>query len=170
VEQDVLGVEPGGQRDRQLTGRRDIAPEPLLGEDPRQRCARERLGREVHVGVGVAGGERLQVLARGLAQPLLVGDERGRAEFGRDVGERHPADREPAVSVLGAAGQDLEEPFDDHGRSISGCERRCQLEDRRNRERSPSTLTEHGGGSATALASRRRVGQLIARQISSSNE
>ena len=49
------GSKPGGQRDRQLAGRRDVAAEPLLGEDPRDRRARERLGREVHVGRRRAG-------------------------------------------------------------------------------------------------------------------
>ena len=55
VQQDVLGIEAGGQRDRQLAGRGDVAAQPLLGEDARDRRARERLGGEVHVGAARGG-------------------------------------------------------------------------------------------------------------------
>ncbi len=112
VQQDAMGVEARGQRDRQLAGGRDVAAEALLGEDARHRRAGQRLGREVHVGVGVQRPERLEVLARRVAQAPLVEHQRGRAELGRDVGQRAAADGQAAVVVdAGGARQD-------HGRAV----------------------------------------------------
>ena len=108
VQQDVLGVEPGRERDRQLAGGGDVAAQPLLGEDARHRRARERLAGEVHVGAGVAAAERVQVLASGLPQPRLVDHEGGRAELGGHVGERHATDRQPAVSRFRGPREDVE--------------------------------------------------------------
>ena len=120
VQQDVGGVEPGGERDRQLAGGRDVAPESLLGQHPRQRRARQRLRREVHVGGGMSRGERLQVLARRRPQSLLVRHERRRAELGRHVGERHAADGQPPLGVPpGRARQYVEKFARDHARGVS---------------------------------------------------
>ena len=113
VQQDVLGIEAGGQRDRQLPGRRHVAAQPLLGEDPRHRRAGERLGGEVHVGPLVPARELAQVLARRLPQSLLVDHERRRAELGGHVGERHAADRQPAVPRLSGPREDVEDAHRD---------------------------------------------------------
>ena len=111
VQQDVRGIEAGGERDRQLAGGGDVAAEPLLGQDPRHRRARQRLGREVHVGLGVAARRTPSRYSRAVvAQALLVDHERGRAELGREVGERAAADGQAALGVgVGGPGEHVEE-------------------------------------------------------------
>jgi hypothetical protein len=71
------------------------------------------------MGVAVAAEERAEVLARGVAQALLVEDQRGRAELGGKVGEGASANRQTAVrGGLGRAGKDVEETLRD-GRRVS---------------------------------------------------
>ena len=98
MQEDVLRVEPGRQRDRELDRGGDVAAEPLAREDAQDGRAGQRLGGEVDLGARVARGELAHVLARGLAQALLVEHEGRRAELGGHVGERDAADRQAAVN------------------------------------------------------------------------
>ena len=73
VQEDLLRIKAGLQRDRQLPVAGDVAADALLREDPRDRRARQRLGGEVDLGARVARRELAHVLARGLAQALVAG-------------------------------------------------------------------------------------------------
>ena len=93
-------------------------PSPSCGEDPHDGSARQRLGGEVHVGRGVARGERGQVLARGRAQAVLVDDEDRGPVLRRDVGERAAADGQAPV------GQTPRRPREDAGEAHTEMSRR----------------------------------------------
>ncbi len=115
VHQDSRRIEARGQRDRELARRRDVAAEPLLGEDAQDGRAGQRLRGEMHLAVGVAVTEGGDVLARRVAQPLLVEHERRRAELGGDVGQRAPADGQAAVAAARrGAWEDVEEAGSGH--------------------------------------------------------
>ena len=80
VQHDALAGHVGGQRDRQLTRRRDVEVHALLVREPGHRPAQERLGR-----VGHAVPERGDRLPAARPQVRLVVDEERRAVL---VGQR----------------------------------------------------------------------------------
>ena len=78
----------GSERDVQLAARGDVEQQPLVVRELGHRLAQERLGRVDHALVA----ERGDRLAAAVAQVRLVVDEQRRAELGRQLGDRAPAD------------------------------------------------------------------------------
>jgi len=102
VQVHAFGPGPRGQGHDQLTGPGDIDAQPLGGEQRVNRQAGERLRREHHLGVRVAGGEPLAHPAGLVPQPGLVHDVGGRAEALGEVAHAHAADGQLPVWRDGA--------------------------------------------------------------------
>ena len=84
------GGHSGGEHHVQLATGRDVEPHPLVVGEPGHRLAQERLR-------GVdrpLRAERRDGLATPVADVLLVVHEQRRAEFGGEVADRAPADRQ----------------------------------------------------------------------------
>ena len=131
VQQDVLGVEAGGERDRQLAGGRDVAAEPLLGEDPRDRRARQRLGGEVHVGVGVAAVNASRYSRAVSRSPSSSTTNAGVPNSAATSASAHAADLSRPSRVSAVRGSTSKSRSVTMLRSISARAQQCQLDDRR---------------------------------------
>jgi hypothetical protein len=99
VQDDPLGREAAAQRAGQLAARRDVAADPLLGEDPVDRRARERLGGEVDLEVHVVGAEGVDEGPGAGPQVVLHHDVRRRAELAGEVDGVAPPELQAAARV-----------------------------------------------------------------------
>ena len=105
VQVEPLGREAGAQGEVQLAPGGDVAAEPLLGEHPQHRGARERLRREHDLaGAAVRVRQRRRERARRGAQVLLGDDVGGRAELARQLAGVAAADAQHAVRDRGVLG------------------------------------------------------------------
>jgi hypothetical protein len=101
-------VVPAGEREVQLAAARHVDREPLLGEQPEARDARERLAREDHLEALGVGAEGVEVRAGARAHVVLGVDVRGRAELAGELDDVAAADLEPALLVQARAqGEDV---------------------------------------------------------------
>jgi hypothetical protein len=97
VEPDPLGREAGRQRHRQLAAGAHVEVQALLGDDPHDRLAQERLAGVIHVGAGEGRGE----LAAPRPHVVLVQDVDRRAEPVGHVADAQARDRQDAGLVAG---------------------------------------------------------------------
>jgi hypothetical protein len=94
VEVDPLGGEAAAQREEQLAARRDVARQPLLGEQPVGGRAGERLARVNDLEALAPAAERVDELPGPRADVVLRVHVRGGAELLRHIGDVAAADLE----------------------------------------------------------------------------
>jgi hypothetical protein len=104
VDVDAGRLEAGAERHRQLAAGSDVTREPLLGQHPQDGRARERLGREQDVAVGLAYAQTFEERLRAGSEVVLGDDIGRRAVGGGELDEVAAADFE--VSGLVDPGTD----------------------------------------------------------------
>ncbi len=103
VHVEARGVVAAGEGEVELAAGGHVGGEALVGEQPVDRGARERLARVDHLEVLGAGAERLEERARASAHVVLRVDVRGGAELARELDHVAAADLEPAALVQSRA-------------------------------------------------------------------
>ena len=103
VHVEPLGIQAARQREVQLAARGHVGGQPLLGEQPEDGGAGERLARVDHLEALGAGPEGLDERPRAGAHVVLRVDVRRRAELRRQLHHIAAADLEPAALVQARA-------------------------------------------------------------------